>query len=152
MESRLRNILRTTNVTEFIKAILESFCKVLLGPYILVVPKRLFFFFNGRWTLSDFWYLDCYGFCYIFRKIEKLYFLEASHGYLKTRQKSYPSGPTLKEKRSFKNLKILSSLAPFISKTKRADILNFLSGKYFNKRLSFLKIWHTWVNRSMWGF
>ena len=44
-ESRLRNILRTTNVTEFIKAILESFCKVLLGPYILVVPKRLVFFF-----------------------------------------------------------------------------------------------------------
>ena len=43
METRLRNILRTTNVTEFIKTILESSCKV-LDPYILVVPKRPVFF------------------------------------------------------------------------------------------------------------
>ena len=44
MEARLRNILRATNVAEFIKAILESSCKVLLGPYILAVSKHLVFF------------------------------------------------------------------------------------------------------------
>ena len=60
--------------------------------------------------------------------------------------KSISRGPPVTEKRFFKNLKILSSLALFISKTKNAHIFNFLSGKYFKKRLSFLKIWHTWVN------
>ena len=48
------------------------------------------------------------------------------------------------EKRPFKNLKILSSLVPFIPK-KKDDIFNFLSVKYFDKRLSFPKIWHVWV-------
>ena len=88
METRLRNILRTTNVTEFINTILRISCKVLLGQYILAVPKHPAFFFNDRWILSDFWYLDCYNFCYIFRKNAKLYFLQASHRSLKTRQKS----------------------------------------------------------------
>ena len=46
------------------------------------------------------------------------------------------------EKQPFKKSKTLSFLAPFISKDKRADIFNFLSVKYFNKRLSFLKVWH----------
>ena len=53
-------------------------------------------FFNGRWILSNFWYLDCYNFCYIFSKIAKLYFLEASHRSLKTPQKSYSEGPLLR--------------------------------------------------------
>ena len=44
METRLRNILRATNVTEFIKVILESSCKALLGSYILEVPKWLVIF------------------------------------------------------------------------------------------------------------
>ena len=43
-------------------------------------------------------------------------------------------------------MKILFSLAPFISKMEKAHMLNFLSGKYFDKRLSFLKIWYTWFN------
>ena len=47
METRLRNILRTTNVTEFIKTILESSYKVLLGPYILAAPTRLVFFLTA---------------------------------------------------------------------------------------------------------
>ena len=43
-------------------------------------------------------------------------------------------------------MKILSFLAPFISKIKTADIFNFLSVKYFGKGLLFLKIWHIRVN------
>ena len=43
-------------------------------------------------------------------------------------------------------MKILSFLAPFISKIKTSDIFNFLSVKYFGKGLLFLKIWHIKVN------
>ena len=52
-------------------------------------------FFNDRWILSNFWYLNCYNFCYIFGKNTKLYFLEVSHRSLKTHQKSYPESPPL---------------------------------------------------------
>ena len=55
-------------------------------------------------------------------------------------------GPPIKQTRPFKKLKILSILAPFISKIKLAEICNFLSVKYFGKHLSFLKIWHIRVN------
>ena len=47
METRLRNILRTTNVKEFIKTILESFYKVLLGPYILATLILPVFFLTA---------------------------------------------------------------------------------------------------------
>ena len=50
-------------------------------------------------------------------------------------------GPLITEKRSFKKLKIVSFLAPFLSKIKTADISNFLSVKYIGKGLLFLKIW-----------
>ena len=40
MEMRLCNILKTTNATKFIKTILESSYKVLLGTYDLVAPMR----------------------------------------------------------------------------------------------------------------
>ena len=43
-------------------------------------------------------------------------------------------------------MKILFFLASFISKIKTADIFNFLSVKYFDKGLLFLKIWHIRVN------
>ena len=93
METRLRNILRTTNVIEFIKTILDSSCKVHIFWRSRNAPS---FFFSGRWILSNFWYLDCYNFCYIFRKIAKLYFSQASHRFLKTSQKSYSERPPLR--------------------------------------------------------
>ena len=105
METRLHNILRITNVTEFIKTILESTCKVLRSIYF-GGPKTSRLFFNSRWILNNFWYLDCYNFCYIFRKIAKLYFLQASHRSLKTSQKSYPEGPPLQRNCPFKIWKI----------------------------------------------
>ena len=55
-------------------------------------------------------------------------------------------GPPITEKRPFKKLKILSFLAPFISKIKTVDIFNFQSVKYFSISLLFLKIWHIRVN------
>ena len=55
-------------------------------------------------------------------------------------------GSPITEKRSFKKLKILSFLAPFISKTKTVDIFNFLLVRYFSKGLLFLKTWHIRVN------
>ena len=40
METRLSNILKTTNATKFIKTVLERTYKVALGTYNLVVPTR----------------------------------------------------------------------------------------------------------------
>ena len=40
METRLSNILKTTNATKFIKTILESTYKVVLGTYNLAVQTR----------------------------------------------------------------------------------------------------------------
>ena len=45
----------------------------------------------------------------------------------------------------------MSLLVPFISKTKRADIFNFQSVEYFDKRLPFLEIWHIWV-KHCWNY
>ena len=80
METRLSNILKTTNATKFIKTILESTYKVVLDTYNLAAPTRLVSFLTvkGRWVLRNFWHLDCYNFCYILKKTTKLYFLEAS--------------------------------------------------------------------------
>ena len=41
METRFSNILKTTNATKFIKTILESTYKVVLGTYKLTAPTRL---------------------------------------------------------------------------------------------------------------
>ena len=38
METRLNNILKTTNATNFIKTIIENSYKVLLGTYNLAAP------------------------------------------------------------------------------------------------------------------
>ena len=38
METRLNNILKTTDITKFIKTILKSTYKVVLGTYNLAVP------------------------------------------------------------------------------------------------------------------
>ena len=140
--SRIAHVQITTT---FIKTILESPYKVLLSPYILVIPTRLVFFFNGCWVLRNFWHLDCHNFCDSLRKNVKLYFLEASLVSENT-PKIISIGPPIMEKQPFKKLKILAFLASFISKTKRADIFNFSSIKYFGKGLSFLKSWHIWVN------
>ena len=103
-------------------------------------------FFKGRWVLSTSWHLDCYNLCNILKKIPKLYLLEASYRSLKIHQKFISIGTRITEKLPFKELKILSFLASFISKTKAGDIFNFLSVKYFIKSLLFLKIWHIRVN------
>ena len=55
-------------------------------------------------------------------------------------------GPPITEKWLFEKLKILSFLAPFISKIKTVDIFNFLSFRYFSKGLLFLKTLHIRVN------
>ena len=55
-------------------------------------------------------------------------------------------GLLITEKQPFKKLKNLSILARFISKIKKSHISNFLSVKYFGKRLLFLKIWNVRVN------
>ena len=57
-------------------------------------------------------------------------------------------GPPITEKRPFKKLKMLSFLAPFISKIKTISIFYISANivKYIGKGLLFLKIWHIRVN------
>ena len=75
METRLSNILKTTNATMFIKTILESTCKVVLGTYNLAASTRPIFLLRA----VEFWHLDWYNFF--------LYLEKASHRSLKTHQK-----------------------------------------------------------------
>ena len=65
---KIINRIAYVQITIFIKTILESPYKVLLGPFILVAPTWSSFFFNGPWVLSNFWHLDCYNFGDILRK------------------------------------------------------------------------------------
>ena len=143
---KIINRIAYVQITIFIKTILESPYKVLLGPFILVAPTWSSFFFNGPWVLSNFWHLDCYNFGDILRKNAKLYFLEAWTSISKNTPKIIPTGPHIMEKQPFKKLKILAFLAPSTSKIKRADIFNISSVKHLGKCLSFLEIWHRWVN------
>ena len=48
METRLNNIVKTTNAIKFIKTILESSYKVLLGTYNFVGPNVARLFVKGR--------------------------------------------------------------------------------------------------------
>ena len=47
METRLSNILKTTNATKFIKTILERTYKVVLGTYNLAAPTWPAFLLGG---------------------------------------------------------------------------------------------------------
>ena len=71
METRLLNISKNTKDENFIKTIIESSYKFLLGPYSLVAPIHPDFAFNRRLVLSIVWHLNCYKFCFILRKIAK---------------------------------------------------------------------------------
>ena len=43
METKLSNILKTTNITKFIKTIIENTYEVVLGTYNLVAPTQPIF-------------------------------------------------------------------------------------------------------------
>ena len=88
------------NATDLIKAIVKSSCRVLLDACNLGV-----LFVKGRWVLSNFWHLIYHNFCYIFRKIARLYFLEVLAQSLKTRHKSYPWVHLLRRNSPLKNWK-----------------------------------------------
>ena len=138
MGTRLSNILKTTKATKFIKTIPESTYKVVLDTYDLVAPTRpisLLRAVSFKQLLT-------------FRFLQLLLYLEKSCAVILFRSLTQVSQSTLKttsigspitEKRPFKKLKILSFVAPFISKIKTVGIFNFLSVRYFRKGLLFLK-------------
>ena len=63
--------------------------------------KTTRFFVKSPQVLSNSWHLTCCNFCYILRKIPKLYFLEASHWSLKTSQKSCSYDHSLRRNNRF---------------------------------------------------
>ena len=79
------------------------------------------------------WHLDWCNFC--LKKFEKNCEVILARSLTQVSEntpKIISIGPRITEKLPFKKLKILSFLAPFISKIKTADIFNFLSVKYFS--------------------
>ena len=143
METRLRNISKTTNTTDLIKTILKSSCRVLFDKCKLTASTRPFFVKN-RWVLNNFWHLTCYNSYYILRKIA--IYVRSLILLFENMAKAISIGPLITKKRPFKKLKTLSVLARFISKIKKADIFNFLSVKYFGKRFLYIKIWNVRYN------
>ena len=52
METRLSNILKIKNAIKFIKAMLESTCKVVLGTYYLAASTRPVFLLSFKQPLT----------------------------------------------------------------------------------------------------
>ena len=123
MKTRLHNISKITNATNFTKAILESSHKVLLGTCNLTAPKRPIFF-KGPQVLSNFLSNLC-----------KFIFFRNLTMVSENTSKIMLIGPPIMEKQPFKKLKILLFLLPFISKTKIVYIFNFPSLKCFGNSL-----------------
>ena len=76
METRLSNIFKTTNVTNFTKAILKSY-KSSISYIQIENTKTTRLLFKGSWILLYFWHSNWHNFGYISEKVAKPYFLES---------------------------------------------------------------------------
>ena len=99
-------------------------------------------FTKGHWVLSTLLIFNMLYLLLCFEKNCKIVFSRS----LTSVSENISVGSLITEKRSFKNLKMLSILARFISKIKKADISDFPSVKYFVKHFLFLKIWNIRAN------
>ena len=88
METRLSNIFKTTNVTNFTKAILKSY-KSSISYIQIENTKTTRLLFKGSWILPYFWHSNWHYFGYISGKVAKPHFLESPQKSLKTRQHSF---------------------------------------------------------------
>ena len=88
VETRLSNIFKTTNVTNFTKAILKSH-KSSISYIQIENTKTTRPLFKGSWVLLYFWHSNWHYFGYISGKVAKPHFLESPQKSLKTRQNSY---------------------------------------------------------------
>ena len=140
METRLSNILKTTNATKFIKTILKSTYKVLLGTYNLAAPMRPVFLSRAVDFQAAFDIQSVITFALSQKKLSEVILFRSPTEVSENTPRIISIGSAITVKRPFKKLKILFFLASFISKIKTADIFNFLSVKYFDKGLLFLKI------------
>ena len=76
METRLSNIFKTTNVTNFTKAILKSY-KSSISYIQIENTKTTRLLFKGSWILPYFWHSNWHYFGYISGKVAKPHFLES---------------------------------------------------------------------------
>ena len=128
---RLPNIIKTTDVTNFTKAILKSSYIVLK---VVENTKSVRLFFKGSWILLYFWHLNWHNFGYISGKFAKPHILESPQKSLKTRQHSYQHRHPLRNNDPLKTWKICFFGGSFF-KIKIADILNFRWIKYLDKSI-----------------
>ena len=83
METRLSNIFKTTNVTNFTKAILKSSYRVLEVTFKWKTLKQPVYFFKSSWILLYFWHSNWHNFDYISGKVAKPHILERPEKSLK---------------------------------------------------------------------
>ena len=132
METRLSNIFKTTNVTNFTKTILKSYRSSI--SYIQIEStKTTRLLFKGSWILLYSLTLNWDNFPYISGKVTKPRILESPKKSLKTRQRSYQWDHPLRNNDPLKTWRICAFLAVFFFKIKIADILNFQWIKYMAK-------------------
>ena len=78
---KLSNIFKTTNVTNFTKAILKSSYRALQVTFKQKTLKELVYFLKAVEFCSTFWHSNWHNFGYILRKVVKPHFLEISNDY-----------------------------------------------------------------------
>ena len=76
METRLSNIFKTTNVTNFTKAILKSY-KSSISYIQIENTKTTRLLFKGSWILLYFWHSNWHNFGYISEKLQNHTFSKA---------------------------------------------------------------------------
>ena len=135
METRLNNILKTTNATKFLRtfqrAVMFSQIHIIWwsqrGPPFCYGPLSFKQLLTFRFLL------------YLEKNCEVKLARRLTQGSENT-PKIISIGPRITEKLPLKKLRTLSFLVLFISKIETGDIFNFLSVKYIGKVLLFQKI------------
>ena len=106
---------------------------------ILYETNNIYSLGNQKWDKTNSWSLKYIESKYELRLDSFANFAYVSSYLSENTPKITSIGTPITEKCLFKKLKILSFLAPFISKIKTVDISNFLSVRYFSNVLLFMK-------------
>ena len=136
MKTRLSTIFKTTNVTNFVKAILKSSYRV---PKVTLKYKTL---------KQPVYFLNAVEFCptfdiqiditlAIFR--EKLQNHRLQKAYRGLSKHNISIGPPITKQQPFRNMENLCFLTVLFFKIKIAEILNFQWIKYLGESLSYVK-------------
>ena len=135
METRLSNTFKTTNITNFNKAILKRYKSSISYKTL----KQAVYFLNAVEFCSTYWHSNWHNLGYISGNVAKPNILESPQKSLKTSQHSYHEGYPLRNNDTLKTWKICVFFGDSFFKIKITDILNLQWIKYLGKGLSYWK-------------